>query len=184
MVRLLSRFYFFAENIGQLYNGTIASCSDGEVIIGFTSAQLEDEQCFYAICAGQLLLHMQASIADLGLPDGALNFKLKIAVHFGDITSGLYSPMTNATDNVNGKTVDLARLICDDCPDNSLLVSESAYHQAGADSRVDGGEFSIVGDERQIITYLCNLPMTGIIQLLERQSSQLLKLYEGSKVSA
>ena len=62
MVTLLNRLYFMSENISRLYSGTVSYCADGEVIIDFHNSQLEDEQCFYAICCGQLFLRLLPGI--------------------------------------------------------------------------------------------------------------------------
>ena len=173
MVNLLNRYYFVCEKIARLYNGQISSCQEGDVVISFTSAPLEDEQSFYGICAAQLLIHMAPDIAQTrAVPD----IKLKVAVHSGQTTPGLYSPMSRLTDNVTGPLLDVARAICDDCPDNSVLVSEAALKLAGEDTRVQGGEFSMVDEELRIVTYLCNEPMAGIAPLMGRQADLLAQL--------
>ena len=176
IVALLNRYYFYVEKVSALYNGTISYCADGEIIVGFTAAQLEDDQSFYAICAAQLLLSLSDAIADTGAESSSLNLKLRIGIHAGDSVANLYSPMTGRQDQVMGRVVDLAREICDECPDDSLLISEKVYLQAGAETRVQGLEFSVVDDEYAVITWLCNEPMTGIGNLLQRQAEALLQI--------
>ncbi|MEX2130118.1 MAG: AhpA/YtjB family protein [Pseudohongiellaceae bacterium] len=176
MVALMNRFYFFVEKAGSLYNGQISYCSEGEVVIGFTASLLEDEQSFYAICAAHLLLQLTDEIANSGNGAEPINLKLRASVHSGTAVSGLYSPMTGLLDNVSGKILDHARQICEECPDNGVLVSEKAYQLAGAETRVSGEEFSVVDDEHRIITYLCNEPMSGIGTLIVRQAEQLSSL--------
>lgn len=183
IVAILNRFYFFTEKIVALYSGSVTACADGEMIIGFTASQLEDEQSFYAICAAQLLLQLADGIADTDGLSVPVNLKLRIGIHSGDSVAGLYSPMTGRVDNVMGKLVDISREICDECPDNGLLVSERVYRLAGAETRVIGEEFSVVDDEYAIITYLCNEPMAGIGTLLHRQAEQLGEVFLRSRLS-
>lgn len=175
LVGLLNKYYFFAGKVCQLYNGSVSYCTDGELIMNFNSAQLDEEQAFYAICAGQLFIQL---IGDLGDVEGErIATKFKLAAHSGQAVSGLYSPITQDTDNLTGKTVDLARQICDECPDNSLLMSEACFNHAGAGTRVDAEEFIIVDDDYQIVTFVSHEPMSDYKLLLERQAIQLITLY-------
>lgn len=175
LVALLNKFYFFAGKVCQLYNGNVSFCSDGEIAVSFNSLQMEEEQAFYAICSGQLFLYLVGDLCDI---DGQhIAAKFRLAVHSGQAVSGLYSPITQDTNNLTGKTLDLTRQICDECPDNALLLSEAAFNHAGAGTRVDAEEFSVVDDEYEIITYRSNEAMSDYKLLLERQAIQLVTLY-------
>jgi uncharacterized membrane protein affecting hemolysin expression/class 3 adenylate cyclase len=176
MVNLLNRYYFICEKVSRLYNGQLSGCQEGEVVISFSHPELEDEQSFYAICAAQLLLHLAPDIGQVPGGGEALNLKLRIAVHSGQTSPGLYSPMTGLADNVTGRLLDVTREICDECPDHAVLVSAAALQLAGADTRVQGEEFSIVDDELELITYVCNEPMAGFAPLMERQAQLLSEL--------
>ncbi len=173
MVDLLNRYYFLAENVSGLYNGSISYCADGEVIIGFNKEQLEDEQCFYAVCAGQLFLKLLNVVVELPGRSEPIDAKFRLAVHSGETTPGLYSPMTKEQNNVNGICLDQVREICKECPDSSLLVSHDAYEQAGGDSRIMGEEFGVVDEEYQLITYLCSNAMSSYRVLLDKQTERL-----------
>jgi len=175
LVNLLNKYYFFAGKISQLYNGKVSYCAEDEIVINFATDQLDDEQEFYAICAGQLFLQLIGDLNDIEGKHVASKFKL--AVHSGQTVSGLYSPVTQDTNNLTGKTLDITRQICDECPDNSLLISEPCFQHAGAGTRIDANEYSIVDDELQIITFLSNEPMSDYNLLLERQAIQLVTLY-------
>lgn len=174
-VRLLNRFYFYVDKVSQLYNGKVSYCAEGEVVINFSDAPLEEDQAFLAICAGQLFLHIVGDINDVD--DKPVQSKYKLVVHSGQHVSSLYSPITGTTNNLTGKTLDQARDICRECPDNALLVSEPSYIHAGAHSRVDADEFADIGDEEVIRTYLGREPLSDYKLLLERQAIQLVTLY-------
>ncbi|MBL4820867.1 MAG: hypothetical protein JKY98_07755 [Gammaproteobacteria bacterium] len=176
MVTLLNRFYFLAENVTGLYNGSISYCADGEIIISFNKDQLEDEQCFYAVCAGQLFLKLLGIVVDIADLPEPIDGKFRLAVHFGESTPGLYSPMSREYNNVTGLTLDLTRQICDECPDNSLLVSETAFHHAGGDSRIAGEEFGVADEDYRLSTYLCSNAMSSYKPLLEKQAERLTEL--------
>lgn len=174
-VKLLNRFYFFVDKVSQLYNGKVSYCADGEVVINFADAPLEEDQAFFAICAGQLFLHIVGDINDVA--EDAAKSKYKLAVHSGQQVSSLYSPITGTTNNLTGATLDEARAVCAECPDNALLISESSYVHAGEHSRVDADEFADVGDDGMIKTYLGREPLSDYRLLLERQAIQLVTLY-------
>lgn len=174
-VNLLNKFYFYGGKVSQLYNGQVTYCSDGEVLVNFGVGKVEEEQAFYAICAGQLFLHLVSDIGDIdGEVTGA---KFKLAVHSGQAVGGLYSPITQDSSNLTGKTLDLCRLICEECPDNNLLISEPCFENAGAATRVEGEEFTVVDDNEQIIAYLSSEPMSDFQLLLERQAIQLVTVF-------
>lgn len=174
-VKLLNRFYFFVDKVSQLYNGKVSYCAEGEVVINFADAPLEEDQAFYAICAGQLFLHIVGDINDV--EGSEIRSKFKLAVHSGQQVSSLYSPITGTSNNLTGQTLDEARDMCSGCPDNALLISESSYEHAGAHSRVDADEFGEIGDNGPIKTYLGREPLSGYRLLLERQAIQLVTLY-------
>ncbi|MCB1669901.1 MAG: hypothetical protein R3F41_09785 [Gammaproteobacteria bacterium] len=179
LVKLLNRVYFMSENIGRLYNGTASYCADGEVVIEFHNSRLEEEQCFYAICAGQLFLRLIASINRI---DQArqVEAKFHLAVHHGEFESGLYSPVTGAFDNVHGITLDTVRRLCSECPDNSLLVSETAYHLAGGESRIVGEEYGELDEPQALLTILCSNALASYRQLLDQQAGKLKSLLAAS----
>ncbi|PCJ16923.1 MAG: hypothetical protein COA96_18090 [SAR86 cluster bacterium] len=175
LVNLLNKYYFFAGKISQLYSGTVCYCAEDEIVINFASEKLNEEQEFYAICAGQLFLQI---IGDLNDIEGEfIAAKFKLAVHSGQAITGLYSPVTQETNNLTGKTLDITREICSECPDNALLISEPCFQHAGAGTRVDAQEFSIVDDDLQIITFISSDPVSEYKLLLERQAIQLVTLY-------
>jgi|TARA_B100000959_G_C14945769_1_gene609820 uncharacterized membrane protein affecting hemolysin expression len=178
IVNLLNKYYFFAGKVSQLYNGNVSYCTEGEVIVDFTSIRLEDEQSFYSICAAQLFLQLIGDLRDIG--GKHIPCKFKLAVHSGQAVSGLYSPITQDSNGLMGKTLDLTRQICDECPDNALLISDTSFIHAGVGTRVTAEEFSIVDDDYQVITYLSDEPMSGFKFLLERQAIQLVTLYTGN----
>ena len=175
LVNLLNKYYFFAGKVAQLYNGKVTYCAEDEVVINFASEQLEEEQAFYAICSGQLFLQLVGDLNDIEGEHIAAKFKL--AVHSGQAVSGLYSPVTQEKNNLTGKTLDATRKICDEAPNNTLLISERCFDHAGASARIDAEEFSIVDDEVQMKIYLSNDPMSDNSLLLERQAMQLATLY-------
>jgi len=175
MVNLLNRIYFIAENVGRLYSGTVSYCTDGEVIVDFHRSQLEEEQCFYAICAGQLYLRLLPQIiaADTGHPVDA---KIRLAAHCGEFEAGLYSPTTGEFDNLHGATLDQVRQLCDDCPDNALLVSENSYQMAGGESRLLAEEFGELAEPQPQRTLLCSNALGSYRQLLDQQAERLASL--------
>ena len=176
MVNLLNKYYFFVGKVSQLYNGTVNYCSDGELVINFSSVQIEEEQAFYAICAGQLFLQLLGDLADVNEEKVAVKFRL--SVHSGQTVSGLYSPITQNTNNITGRTLDLTRQICDECPNNSLLISNPAFQHAGAGTRIEAGEYTQIDDDgTSIQIYLAHAPMADYRLLLERQAIQLVTLY-------
>ena len=175
LVNLLNKYYFFAGKVAQLYNGKVTYCAEDEVVINFASEQLEEEQAFYAICSGQLFLQLVGDLNDIEGEHIAAKFKL--AVHSGQAVSGLYSPVTQEKNNLTGKTLDATRKICDEAPNNALLISGRCFDHAGAAARIDAEEFSAIFDDGQMKTYLSNDPMSDNSLLLERQAMQLATLY-------
>ncbi|MEX2470250.1 MAG: hypothetical protein WD396_10880 [Pseudohongiellaceae bacterium] len=175
MVKLLNRFYFYCGKVSQLYNGTIGFCANGDVLINFSGQALEEEQAFYAICAGQLFLHL---VDDLSVIDERpIAVKFRLAVHSGLAVTGLYSPASGNNDNLMGSSLDLAWQMCDSCPDNDLLISATALELAGAGSRVEVEYFAEAGDPDPVATYLACPPMSEYRLLIERQADQLASLY-------
>ncbi len=89
------------DKISQLYSGNVSYCADGELMINFGTLQVEEEQAFYAICAGQLFIQLIAGLTDID--DTQISAKFRLAVHSGPAVSGLYSPITQDTNNLIGK---------------------------------------------------------------------------------
>ena len=136
--QLLERYYFFAGQVGRIYNGRVSYCREDEILISFDRVSPAEEQACYAIYAGQLFLRL---IEHLNThPKGVrTNASFTLAAHSGIVAARLYSPMSGANDSLIGDTPERARQICNECPDNNLLISADCYQLAGGDSRVNAG---------------------------------------------
>lgn len=176
MVVLLNKFYFFSEKAAQLYNGAINYCADGEVIISFGATAMDDEQAFYCVCAGQLFIQLIDKISENATD--TIHCKFKLATHSGATIDGLYSPLTPDQPGLMGKTLDLVRLVCNDCPDNYLLLTDVSYQNAGGETRISAARYSTIDDEQATISFLSREAMPGFSELIERQAQQLEELYE------
>jgi len=73
--------------------------------------------------------------------------------------------------------LDLTRNICNECPNNSVLISAPAFDHAGAGTRIEADEFGEVGEHERVLTYIGLEPMAEYKLLLERQAIQLVTLY-------
>ena len=173
LASLLNKYYFYSGKISQLYNGYVCFCSEDEILINFNKIEIPEEQAFYAICGAQLFLQL---FADMGQEVNDAKFRL--AIHSGNALNLLYSPITQKMDNLSGQTLDITRMISKECPDNSILISEPAFTNAGAGTRVDAEEFGPVGEGEQVNSLLALSPMSEYKFLLQKQAVQLLKLYE------
>jgi uncharacterized membrane protein affecting hemolysin expression/class 3 adenylate cyclase len=225
-VNLRNKFYFFAGKVSEMYNGTLNSCTNEEVIIHFGESEHEEEQAFYAICAGQLFLRLVEEINLPSLPaaaaldeegqeeDEALNWKpertivrereaalaekekqraqlmaeigplgakFALATHSGSMLRGIYSPITHATNSLSGETLDQARALANEAPDNSLLISEPCYEAAGDGSRLDAHAYlDAAASPFDFEAYLSLEPLSDYRLLLDRQAHQLIGLWSQS----
>ena len=214
-INLRNKYYFFAGKVSEMYNGVVNSCTEDEVIIHFGESQLEEEQAFYAICAGQLFLRLIEEINQPSLPAlaeilddedslhwkpaaqlererklaqeqhermaaaiGQLGAKFTLASHSGSMLRGIYSPITHATNSLSGTTLDQARALCNEAPDNSLLISEPCYEAAGDGSRLDAHAYlDIDSSPFDFEAYLSLEPLSDYRLLLDRQAHQLIALW-------
>ena len=175
LTALLNKYYFYSGKISQLYNGSVCFCSEDEVLINFSKTQIPEEQAFYAICSAQLFLQL---FGEINRKRGESVFaKFRLAIHSGNSLSTLYSPITQKMDNLSGKTLDMTRMISRECPNDSILISEPALMNAGAGTRVEAEDFGIVGESEQLNSYSALEPMSEYKFLLQKQTVQLLKLY-------
>ena len=175
LVAMLNKYYFFSGKISQLYNGNVCFCSEDEVLINFSRIEIPEEQAFYAICSAQLFLQLFGEINPKG--EDSVKAKFRLAIHSGNSLSTLYSPITQKMDNLSGRTLDMARMISRECPSNSIIVSEPALTSAGAGTRVEAEDFGMVGESEQVNSYIALEPMSEYKFLLQKQTTQLLKLY-------
>ena len=115
----------------------------------------------------------------------SLDAKFRLGVHYGEFESGLYSPITGRFSNVHGETLDIARQICSDCPDNSLLASQTAFQMAGEDTRVVGEEYGVstgaIENHADVHTVLCSNALASYRQLLDLQAIRLQPLLSGRR---
>ena len=173
LASLLNKYYFYSGKISQLYNGCVCFCSEDEILINFNKIEIPEEQAFYAICGAQLFLQLFADMSQ-----EVNDAKFRLAIHSGNALNLLYSPITQKMDNLSGQTLDITRMISKECPDNSILISEPAFTNAGAGTRVEAEEFGLVGEDEQINSLLALSPMSEYKFLLQKQAVQLLKLYK------
>ena len=173
LASLLNKYYFYSGKISQLYNGYVCFCSEDEILINFNKIEIPEEQAFYAICGAQLFLQLFADMSQ-----EVNDAKFRLAIHSGNALNLLYSPITQKMDNLSGQTLDITRMISKECPDNSILISEPAFTNAGAGTRVDAEEFGPVGEGEQVNSLLALSPMSEYKFLLQKQAVQLLRLYK------
>ena len=175
LIELLNKYYFYIDKVSRLYNGSVCFCADGEAVIHFSSVEIEEDQSFFGICCAQLFLQIIGDVNDVG--DDPISAKYRIAVHSGQSLNSLYSPITQSSNNLSGETLDEARMICQHCPDNALLISAASFEQAGGLSRLDAEHEFKIGEATRISTFLAREPMAEYKPLIERQAIQLVTLF-------
>lgn len=173
-LQLLERYYFFAGQIARVYNGHISYCHEDEILISFDWASAAEEQACYAIYAGQLFLRLVEHLNTH--PKGVrTNASFTLAAHSGVVPARLYSPVSGANDSLIGETPDRARQICNECPDNNLLISADCYQLAGADARVNADPFDAESDDAEVLLALEPPEEHG--ELLDSQAARLISTY-------
>lgn len=175
LITLLNNFYFLAGKVSQLYGATVCFCSEGDILVNFDRVPLQEERAFMAICAGQLFLKLVGELDQFD--DVKHNAKFRLAVHSGSAIKGLYSAISDDSVNLMGSTVDLVWQLSEECPDNTLILSETSLKHAGPGTRVEAEEFVEVGEPESIKTYLAGAPLEEFHLLIERQANQLKSLY-------
>ena len=176
LVETLNKYYFYSGKISQLYNGKVCFCSEDEVLINFGKLEASEEQAFYAVCGAQLFLQLFAEINRKNKDISRSKFRL--VIHSGNSLSALYSPITQKMDNLSGETLDIAKMISKECPNNSILISEPALMNAGSGTRVDAEAYGTVTESENLNYFISLEPMSEYKFLLQKQTAQLLKLYD------
>lgn len=173
-LQLLERYYFFAGQVGRIYNGHISYCHEDEILISFDRVSAAEEQAWYAIYAGQLFLRLVEHLNTH--PKGVrTNASFTLAAHSGVVPARLYSPVSGANDSLIGETPDRARQICNECPDNNLLISADCYQLAGGDARVNADPFDTESDDAEVLLALEPPEEHG--ELLDSQAARLISAY-------
>ena len=176
LVAMLNKYYFYSGKISQLYNGSVCFCSDDEVLINFGRIEISEEQAFYAICSAQLFLQLFGEINRKA--EDSAQAKFRLAIHSGNSLSSLYSPITQKMDNLSGKTLDITRMISKECPNDSILISEPALTNAGSDTRVEATEYGTLSESGSLNYFITHYAMSEYKFLLQKQTAQLLKLFD------
>lgn len=173
-LQLLERYYFFAGQVSRIYNGHICYCHEDEILISFDRVAGAEEQAYYAICAAQLFLRLVEHLNTH--PKGVLtNASFTLAAHSGVVPARLYSPVSGENDSLIGETPDRVRQICNECPDNNLLISADCYQLAGGDSRVNAEPFDTESDDIAVLVALAPPGEHG--ELLDSQATRLIVAY-------
>lgn len=173
-LQLLERYYFFAGQVSRIYNGRVSYCHEDEILISFDRVNSAEEQAWYAIYAGQLILRLVEHLNTH--PKGVrTNASFTLAAHSGVVPARLYSPVSGANDSLIGETPDRARQICNECPDNNLLISADCYQLAGGDARVNADPFDTESDDAEVLLAL--EPPEEHAELLDSQAARLISAY-------
>lgn len=173
-LQLLERYYFFAGQISRVYIGRVSYCHEDEILISFDRVNSAEEQAWYAIYAGQLFLRLVEHLNTH--PMGVrTNASFTLAAHSGVVPARLYSPVSGANDGLIGETPDRARQICNECPDNNLLISADCHQLAGGDARVNADPFDTESDDIEVLLALG--PPEEHAELLDSQAARLISAY-------
>ena len=178
LVETLNKYYFYSGKISQLYSGKVCFCSEDEVLINFGKLEASEEQAFYAVCSAQLFLKLFTEINRKN--ENISQSKFRLVINSGNALSTLYSPITQKMDNLSGKTLDIAKMISRECPNNSILISEPALMNAGYGARVDAEAYGTLSESEDLNYFISLEPMSEYKFLLQKQTAQLLKLYDES----
>ena len=176
LTAMLNKYYFYSGKISQLYNGKVCFCSEDEVLINFSKIEASEEQAFYAVCSAQLFLQLFTEIHRKNKEISPSKFRL--VIHSGNSLTTLYSPITQKMDNLSGETLDIAKTISKDCPSNSILISEPALTNAGFGTRVEATEYGKVSENGDLNYFITLDAMSEYKFLLQKQTAQLLKLFD------
>ena len=173
-LRLLERYYFFAGQVSRIFNGRVSYCHEDEILISFDRVNSAEEQAWYAIYAGQLFLRLVDHFNTH--PKGVrTNASFTLAAHSGVVPARLYSPVSGANDSLIGETPDRARQICNECPDNNLLISADCHQLAGGDARVNAEAFDTESEDIAVLLALEPAEEHG--ELLDSQAARLISAY-------
>ena len=176
LAAMLNKYYFYSGKISQLYNGKVCFCSEDEVLINFSRLEESEEQAFYAVCSAQLFLQLFTEINRKNKEISQSKFRL--VIHSGNSLSTLYSPITQKMDNLSGETLDIAKMISKECPSNSILISEPALMNAGYGTRVEATEYGSLNESGSLNYFITHYAMSEYKFLLQKQTAQLLKLFD------
>ena len=173
-LRLLERYYFFAGKVGRICNGRICYCHEDEILVSFDRVGGAEEQAWHAIHAGQLFLRLTEHLNTH--PQGVrTNASFTLAAHSGVVPARLYSPVSGGNDSLFGETPDRVRQICNECPDNNLLLSADCHQLAGGDPRVNAEAVTAETGEAAILLALD--PPAEQAELLDAQAARLISAY-------
>ena len=173
-LQLLERYYFFAGQVSRIYNGHISYCHEDEILVSFDRVSGAEEQAWYAINAGQLFLRLVEHLNTH--PKGIrTNASFTLAAHSGVVPARLYSPVSGENDSLFGETPDRVRQLCNDCPDNNLLLSADCHQLAGGDPRVNAEAINTETNEAAILLALD--PPAEQAELLDAQAARLISAY-------
>ena len=126
-----------------------------------------------AIYAAQLFLRL---VEHLEHPsEGVYQRSVHARRPYGVVPARLYSPVSGKNDSLIGETPDRARQICNECPDNNLLISADCYQLAGGDSRVNAEPFDSESDDVEVLLTLEPPEEHG--ELLDSQAARLIAAY-------
>lgn len=176
-VELINTYYFYIHKVAQLYNGNIEKCAGDEILLTFGTVQSDDDHSFHAVCAALLFLQLASTLGRELEAQSLPSLQFRAGLHCGELLTGIISSLEQKSYTVAGENLELTRQICHEGPIGTLLISESVYLQAEAQSRLITEEFNEIVDDTTgefIKTWLVDEPMANYKALLSRQVEHLL----------
>lgn len=174
--KLLNEYNYYLKQAAKLYGGSVQRFSGDSALVSFDSLSCSDEHSFNAVCCAQLFLKLMNKISQLHHAKKAQALQFKLAIHSGEVFISV-DPHKENDQALLGKSLETSYYLCKQSQPGQLLISETTYTQAGADTRLhtsDSFEITMPTDNMSFMAYLLNPEMGSYSELINKQSQHIL----------
>ncbi|MDX1490879.1 MAG: AhpA/YtjB family protein [Pseudohongiellaceae bacterium] len=174
-LELFNTFNHYLRHICELYSGTIESDTGADIVVLFTQTSGDDEHSFRAICSALLLLELAKTIGQELEEQGATSASFAAGIACGQLLCGVRSSVGTDHYTVAGTSIETAKQLCEAASAGELLLSNSAFEQADATSRVVATLWNQAPEDSADKIWLVEDAVEKYKSLLDRQVKHLLE---------
>mgnify|MGYP006139975971 CR=1 FL=1 len=174
--KLLNEYNFYLTQAAKLYGGSVQRFTGDSALVSFDTISCSDEHSFNAICCAQLFLRLMLQLSQMHHAKKAQALQFKLAIHSGE-TFFSVDTAKEYSHALLGKSLETSFFLCNQSKPSQLLISETTYTQAGADSRLqfsESFEITMPTDNMSFMAYLLNPEMGSYSELLHKQTLHIL----------
>lgn len=178
---LLKEYVFYLNQAARIYGGKFHRLTGESVMLCFDEDNCGDRHSVNALYCAGLFRHVIDRVNDMHREKGRQTLEYRMAIHSGDVfvLPEVFKDRNGdvTSGGVLGQTIDITYFLSKNCTPGELVISESAFSQAGMFEDIGAArqqEFTMPADNMMFMAYIVAGNFFENMKSVQEQSRKIL----------